>query len=416
MDLKDIRLQYTSSQVVCRSRTECEIEHLDLPEKEEYPALSDTAWDAGRLLSQLQYSRTSVVTWESMRIALDAYRQTLPVAVQHQILVHVGNYPHIFGNTGRDHADWTRDCERSLGFFATSFASYEYVIWPLSNEHNHWVTAIIRMAKERSSDKTRNHVAQIALIDPLRDQHSARRVGLFKARLLLILRQTMHFSLGPSATRWQDVWTPTQHSDVNNSSGPRAYWTCKETMRRVLELYEAGIGYHESLWNDHSGWFHDAMVRQEIIGSHAWLAIEGMDYRGRVAVEAINRVRKDRDSPWEEASERMRPGPAFDPPREPQKPDQSKKIPVGSKDPTAHIQRRPVFALPPRGEPRINPLFSMRKGDGKKEYCGWTKAPGRNVFWNHPRRTWPKPPISPPPGQTTAPKQPYPRNLTGSLF
>lgn len=401
---------------MCRSKTECEIEHLALPEKKDYPALSDTAWDAGRLLSQLQYSRTSVITWESMRIALHAYHQTLPATVQHQILVHVGNYPHIFGDTGRGNAEWVQDCTRALGFLSTSFAAHEYVIWPFFDEYNHWVTAIIRMTKAKPSDETRTHVAQISLVDPLRDQRSSRRVGVFKARLLLILRQTLNFSLAPSTSRWQDVWTPTQHSDVNNSSGPRVYWACKETMRRILEMYEAGVGYHESLWNDHSGWFHEAMVRQEIIGSHAWLAIEGMDYRGRVAVEAINRVRKDRDSPWEEAGGRMRPGPAFDPPREPQKPDQSKKTPIGNNSPTANTQRRPVFGLPPRGEPRIYPLFSMRKGDGKKEYCGWTDALGRNVFWNDPRRRWPKPPISPPPGQTTAARQPHPRNLPGTLF
>ncbi|KAI1252558.1 hypothetical protein MGN70_007137 [Eutypa lata] len=377
--------RYTDAQVVCESTTRCLVQHLDLPAKKDYPAISGPAWNTANLMSRLQYSRTTPVTWESMHIALEAYHQTLPANVRNRIFVFVGDHATLF-DSSISNADWGIAATRNLAFAAAAFSTFEYIIWPIRDIDGHWATAIVHMTKAKPDDATRTHVSQIALIDPLRDATATRRMARNRARVTLVLLQVFKFTIEPNNTRWRNVWVPEQATDADNSSGPRCYWTCKETMRRVLQMYETATVYHESFWNDHSGWFHVDMVRHEIISSHAWVAVEGMNYHGRLAVEGVNRVRQCPKSEWEDAGPLMRPPPDVNPPREPQNPDVPTMVPPDSTKPSEHTPWRPVFALPPRRQPQIHPSFSMKPKDGKDDYDGWVEAPGRRAVWDDPRR------------------------------
>lgn len=425
---------------MCESKAQCELEHLDLLELKDLPEIEAGPRAAATFMKKIQYSRTAPISWESMAIALSNYLITLPQAVIDQLLLVLGNHGSTTFTTQWGNDAWYTECRRRMKHQISSFHIREYVIWPFQMEQ-HWMAAVLHMTTEDAADANnfvrapqpntvaqkdptaRTHVDQIAIIDPLKDQDASVRIALVRTQLLTILNEICNFSYTGTPDVYRDVWVPAQPVAGDNSDGPRVYSICKETMRRVLDIYEAQTGFHESLWNDHSGWFHEDSVRHSMIADHAWMTIDGMKGYGRLAVEAIKCVRPNKQAKWEDAGPQMLPLPATYPPREPERPENPRVVPLRNPDdPTQASQqeprRRPLFALPPRGQPRVHPTFSMYRGDGFNDYNGWIRGRGRRDTWDDPLKRWPRPPPPPPPdlrrshGRARPPTPPQ----SGSLF
>ncbi|RYP71654.1 hypothetical protein DL769_004648 [Monosporascus sp. CRB-8-3] len=368
-------------------------------------------------MNKLQYSRREPVSAESMQISIAALHAALPEKLRDQILILVDHVAHTW-LTGAQESE--RYFKKALGNTFEKFENQEYIVWPIlvdkDTSEDHWETAIIHMTTGK--DNKRTHVSQIALIDPLKRHKPAQRSAMVLGRLTKILKYIAKFTIARDEDLWRDLWVPEQRFYNDKSDGPRAYQVCKTMMGRLLTVYETGIGYHEGLWDDLSGWFNEDDVRREMLGKHVWDAVENMGYNARPAVEAVSNVRRSPNQDWENAGDLMRPMAPIGEPLEPQRPDFPKRLGLhefgasSSGDADANrTPKRPRFGPPPPSRPRIYPTYSLRKDDGLKEYNGWFNAEGRNPVWCDPRKIGPPPPLSTPP----SPDRVLPRPQLGGI-
>ena len=402
---------YVNGQVVCAGRNACHIEHLDLPDAEQLPPIQNKVREAMANMSSLQASRGARVTSGAMQVAVDKIWDSLPRDLGCRVLCDVTRprrglwTTDNWGNTA-----WLDQCRAELGWMR-NLSGYAYVVMAFCVDSAHWMVAVIHLIDDGKQ------VAQLALFDPATDQEATSRGRTIRNQLVAILRDVGKLTF--STDYWRNVWVPEKENPLDSSDGPRVYWICRETMRRLLDIYETGEWYHESLWNDHSGWFQEDTARHEIISAQAWSLVSGMDYRGRLAVEAVNGVRTDVNGEWETPTILKPPRKRDDRATLPRSSVKPKKAPLQAFERTPRKTEGPtplnelgLRLVPPRSQPKIYPTFSMVKGDGLFEYDGWDDPKGRGPAWNDPPRVGPRPAPRQPPqnpilsGVVSLPKTP----------
>ena len=379
---------YTHGQVVCPGNRLCQLDHMNLPGPDEVPALAPTGKEAARDMARMQYSLDTEISDTGMEAAANKLWDALPRDLGRRISCRVTpRGKGVWSSTKWGDQRWWDACRRLCSWTA-ALQNYEYLLWAFHVDSSHWVLAVVHLT---DGGKRVNH---IAVIDPATGTEAVIRAMAIETQVKAILEKIGGLRLSTDLQR--DVWVPAQHDAEDNSDGPRIYWAWKETMRRLLQMYDAGWGYHEGLWSDHNAWFHEETARHEIINALAWQMVRGMDYQGRVAVEAVTAVRKDAAAEWEDSGPLMRP--------------QSRDGDEKPKDMLVNSKRHqlrtmpepPKRPVPPRSHPRIYPTFSMVKDDGLVDYDGWEQSPARAPAWNDPRRAGARPVPKQPPGKPAA--------------
>ncbi|RWA03244.1 hypothetical protein EKO27_g11861, partial [Xylaria grammica] len=293
-------LRYRTAQNVCSAL--CPIEHIDVPlNKIKEPS---SGWPDIRGLNSLNYSRTKWLTGDAIEVSIAVYVRGLPKSLQDKIGLGIpGVNPDVWSQApkGRDALNMAiqAPARRALARIKMN----EYSIFPICSNGNHWVLVVIHKEERPTGPGGRNewsHVAQAAVIDSYRDVGRAR---LISDRLQSWLGAAGGFTY--SANFKRTVWTPLQKD--GSSCGPRTYWNAKQILDRLLELHEAGLGYHEALWGGLSGWFNEEFVRAEMTGRCAWDAVRAMGYNARIGVECVNRVRETPNGRWVPADQLMKP-------------------------------------------------------------------------------------------------------------
>ncbi|KAI3338089.1 hypothetical protein F4824DRAFT_98071 [Ustulina deusta] len=296
------QLRYRTGQNVCSAS--CPVGHINIPgDKIKKPS---AAWPDIRGLNSLNYSRDKWLTGDAIEVAIATYCRGLPQALQDEIGLGIpGINPKVWhrGPRGDDALAMAINvpAKRALARLKTT----EYSIFPICMNGDHWVLVIMHKSPRRTGEGGEmewSHVEQVAVLDPYRDGQT---MTLVSNRLRYWLTQAGNFTYSGNYTRI--VWVPMQKDAT--SCGPRAYWHAKQLMDRLLELHENEIKYAESLWNDLSGWFNEHFVRGEMMGRCAWDAVRAMDYKARIAVECVNRVREyeHQNETWAKADRLMRP-------------------------------------------------------------------------------------------------------------
>lgn len=283
----------------------CPIKHIDTAVTNEIkePAKS---WPDIRGLHSLNYSRDAWLTGDAIEVSIATYCGGLPQALQDKVgLGTPGVHPNFWRRaTSRD--EMKRLIKSRAKRALDMIRATEYSIFPVCTDDSHWVLVVIHKDQRPSSaDRTKmewSHVAQIAVLDPFRESALMKMVC---TRLGMWLRGAGGFTVAPDCEK--TVWVPLQKDGT--SCGPRAYWNAKQILDRLLDLHESDMSYHPSLWDDLSGWFNTDFVRLEMAGRCASAAVREMDYKARVAVECVDRVRKTdgSEAKWEDAGQVMRP-------------------------------------------------------------------------------------------------------------
>lgn len=374
-------LRYRSSQNLCSPS--CPVEHIDFAgDRIKQPPKS---WPDLRGLHSLNFSREKWLTGDAIEVSIEEYCCGLPQALQDKIGLGIpGLRPDVWsrGSKGTDALVMAISVPQRRAL--ARFSKTEYSLFPICVNHNHWVLVFMRKTAAKGTDEFL-HVTDIAVIDP---QHKSATVTLVISRLQQWLTNAGNFTFAPSSTRI--VWAPLQRDSC--SCGPRAYWNAKQLMDRLLELHE-GIIDRDALWNDLSGWFNEDFVRGEMTGRCAWAAVRGMDYKARVAVECVNRVRQHgvRDATWQDADRMMR---AVD--IRNKKPDQRPHSAVATlddepddepDDATAHLSRMQISegtpsAASPKSDAKIKIetpdtilIKSIKEAPVPKVYQDWKPSP-----------------------------------------
>ena len=360
---------YTNGQVVCPGLSKCHIDHLDMPSSEQYPKMVSEVREAAGDMAWLQSARGAKMTSGSMQVAIKHLWDALPRDLGNRIRCEVSRPTEGLWDTEEWEPEDVRWMDRVVAHFSWTgeLKGYEYLLWAFEVDADHWMLAAIHLVTDGAQ------VAQMAVFDAAVDEDAAHRMKVIQDQVETILHDVGGLKFSPSYRR--KVWVPEQENPYDNSDGPRIFSICKETLRRILAIYETGELYHESLWNDHSGWFHEDTTRQEIIGAQAWHLVGGMDYKGRLAVEAVNAVRRDIKGEWEMPDTLMRPRPRKDDETLPRTSVKPRPTPLQALRRTPRNMHQVGLGkgrLPPfRSQPRIFPNFSMVKGDGLLEYSGW---------------------------------------------
>ncbi|KAI0542811.1 hypothetical protein GGR58DRAFT_171944 [Xylaria digitata] len=300
-------LHYRTAQNICSAS--CPIQHIDIPgDTIKEPKAS---WPDIRGLQSLNYSRDKWLNGHAIEVSNKAYCWGLPKSLQDKIgLTEPGVTPNIWlrGSAGREalHNAIKMPARRALALIKTT----EWSFLPVSSEGNHWVVIVLhkekRPAPANNKDKTKkeewSHVAQMAVLDPFRQNA---RMRMVRDRMKAWLEKAGAFTFARDHSRV--VWVPLQKDGT--SCGPRAYWHTKQLMDRLLEMHEAGAGYSERFWRDLSGWFNEDFVRAEMIGRCAWDGVRQMDWNARVSIECVKYLREDgrQDALLAKADDIMRP-------------------------------------------------------------------------------------------------------------
>ncbi|KAI0018018.1 hypothetical protein F4780DRAFT_557118 [Xylariomycetidae sp. FL0641] len=296
------------AQVLCGRY--CRVKHLRFPDQTRLPTpLRD--WPDLQGLHSLSFSRRQWANDVTLSMTLQAYRRGLPKALEDKIEAYAFPLEKCFNSDKEGQARFNQMQEPSYRRIRREFRKYEYTIWALTLNNVHWVSAVIHKEQRLPSDSAKNakdkkdtgrftHVAQIAILDPMK---SAQSIQLVQSRLKVILTSWMGCTLAEKSQR--EIWVPQQHDTV--SCGPRAFWAAKQTMDRLLVLHEASQTYNESLWEPQSGWFDEDFVRWQMIGLCAWEIVRAMDYRARVAIELVHDVKVDKANQSTDAGFHMRP-------------------------------------------------------------------------------------------------------------
>ncbi|KAI0476581.1 hypothetical protein GGR56DRAFT_694161 [Xylariaceae sp. FL0804] len=339
------------------SHPEDPFEHLNYPFEEpgHRPQTPEGGWPDASHLDELQVGRREPLGPRTIREAIYTYASTLPVELGCRVKVDalefdrdifregrrgLENLRYVLARAGADDElrDWYKGLRRSM-----------YAILAVRANGRQWVTVVLHKRKEKTPDSGGggggyNVVAHWAVIDPDRRAGHERRVRMVENRIIALLeRGGFRFSWGydgdgPDGDENRhdgdrpddgprDVWTPPQ--DDAHSDGLRCYQACKTTMDRLLQIWEANggsgggegnggddveqRGYHESLWNDHSGWLDEDAVRWDMIGQCARGLVRELRYSAKVSVEVVHRiVRRDRKNKqygehFQLLADRMRP-------------------------------------------------------------------------------------------------------------
>ncbi|GAP86695.2 hypothetical protein SAMD00023353_2000320 [Rosellinia necatrix] len=313
-------LPFRMSQNLCSPS--CPIDHIIDPGAHITQPVG--SWPDIRGLNSLNYSRDIWLAGDAIEVSIATYCSGLPKSLYDRIgLGTPGLHPKVWhqGPAGKDAL--FEAAARPPRRVVRRLKETEYSIFPLCTDGNHWVLVVIHKEERPSPEGDGggggggggtewSHVAQIAVLDPYRQ---ASRLRMVYQRLAFWLQRAGGFTI--SANFRRTVWLPLQKDDA--SCGPRAYWNAKQILDRLLELHEGGAPYDPSLWDDLSGWFNEPFVRAEMIGRCAAAAVRAMNYRARVSVECVDRVRRRdrRGAEWEDAGRVMAP-PAADAHAEPE--------------------------------------------------------------------------------------------------
>ncbi|KAI0111133.1 hypothetical protein GGR51DRAFT_66264 [Nemania sp. FL0031] len=309
-------IQYRSAQNLCS--TSCPVEHIDILVEDLDPPAK--GWPDIRGLHSLNYSRDAWLTGDAIEVAIGEIVNGLPPALKSRIGVGVpGVDPQVFHSGDAGQEALQRAIAKPARRLFPTLKETEWSFLPICTNGNHWVLAVVHKQQDQSaprpsqspSGKIRNWtiVSEIVVVDPYR---GSPRVTMVRDRLRDWLEQAGGFTFRRQYdnTGKTVVWTPFQR-DVN-SCGPRAYWAAKQLLDRLLFLHERGVNYDASLWNELSGWFNEDFVRGEMTGRCAFAAVRAMEYRARISVECVSRVkdyRRPRFAEWQEAAASMRPPP-----------------------------------------------------------------------------------------------------------
>ncbi|KAI1260396.1 hypothetical protein F5Y18DRAFT_405838 [Xylariaceae sp. FL1019] len=304
--MNEYGIQVSNAHNLCSES--CPVEHLDLLHRKQlkrsrlgFPDLSG--------LHHLNYTRNSWLNRTAVGYALQGYYEGLPPEVQDMIDVQAPNISEIFagGSRGADALEHILMGTERPYTLVGSVKTKEWSIWPINVHLGHWVLVVLRKEQRRNPKEHKmewSQIVQMAIIDPARN-HSYHRTVESQLRRLLEKGVGCGFANGYE----RKVWTPFQHDKT--SCGPRAYQAGKTIMNFIQELHEKGIGYHECIWSDHSGWFNEDFIRSEMMGRNAWRIVKDYKYQARIGVEIVHRVKppgsKDSDKQWVNAATVMRP-------------------------------------------------------------------------------------------------------------
>ncbi|KAI0394548.1 hypothetical protein F5Y17DRAFT_251142 [Xylariaceae sp. FL0594] len=317
---------FFTGQVLCSST--CPIEHIDIPGDDDENTIKEPerGWPDASLsaLNNLQADKSEWLSDTAIEVAVREYHAGLAPAVQRRVDVQhklIDAEVFVPGRRGEDAL--SKLVARKRDRLWRAMREAEYSIFPVNTRGNHWVTVVLH--KELCQDNTSagagagagsedtgagkkqqhyGHVTGMAVVDPFRD---SQRVALVTSRMESLLKRAAGFTFAEDYQR--SIWSP--HQPDISSCGPRSYWCAKQLLDRVQALYEAGRFYDETFWDHLSGWFDEAFVRGEMIGRAAWAGVKDMDYRARVAVECVNRVRRYGDRSvnpkWRSAAQTVKP-------------------------------------------------------------------------------------------------------------
>ncbi|KAI1635220.1 hypothetical protein F4809DRAFT_462253 [Biscogniauxia mediterranea] len=275
---------YRTGQILC-SRSSCTLSHVPIPAPNTFPPPKN-GWPDLRGLDVLQSSSDRWLNFTAIENALVAYTKGLPRELQLKIQVESSGISTIFNTGPKGEAQFDRLLTSPFRRFVQAFRAKEYTLWPVSLNSTHWVLLVIHKGKSKPDAKDYDVVRQVGYYDPWRIHNPQVRRKLIYRRLQALLTYKCKLKFLRDWRR--DVWVPVQHDGT--SCGPRAYWSGKTFLDRLLTVYEAGQTYDESLWNPHSGWFNENFVRGEMIGRIAWLKVAQMEYKSRLSIELINEV------------------------------------------------------------------------------------------------------------------------------
>lgn len=347
----------------------CPIEHIDVRSKKiKKPANS---WPDIRGLNGLNYSRDAWVNGDAIEVSIATYCRGLPHALQEKIGLGAPGLHSNFWRRATSEEDMEALVKSRTKRALNQIRTTEYSIFPVCIDQIHWVLVIIRKAQRPNCEDTElmewSHVEQIAVLEPF---HKPEVMTMVCDRLARWLQEAGGFTVAPAFK--QAIWVP--HQNDSTSCGPRAYWHAKQIFDRLLDLYERDMSYHPSLWDDLSGWFNEDFVRSEMIGRCAAAAVHEMDYKARIAVEYVNRVRdiSVTEEEWQDAAKIMRP-PSYKnrrPQRRPrprtlwQPPSDAITQPVSNVDILQEVQTIPDFnpIQAPNQTPAIPELYPTQQG------------------------------------------------------
>ncbi|KAI1432500.1 hypothetical protein GGR50DRAFT_591666 [Xylaria sp. CBS 124048] len=296
---------HQTSQNLCSAT--CPVDHI-APESTAIKEPSGS-WPDIRGFNSLNYSRTAWLSGDAIEVSLAVYKESLPRRLQEKIdIVIPGVDPKVW-STGNVGAQALKEAiqhpaKRALARMKRT----EYSFIPICTNGDHWVLVVIHKEHPRevapgSAEAAEySHVAQIAVLDPF---HDAQRLNMVHRQMKDWLHRAGGLSFSPFHRR--PVWIPSQHDGT--SCGPRVYWNAKQIIDRLLELHELESSYDENIWRPLSGWFNEHFVRGEMLGRCAWEGIRAMDYKARMAIECVNRVRQNgaKTAKWERADKLMAP-------------------------------------------------------------------------------------------------------------
>lgn len=193
---------------------------------------------------------------------------------------------------------------------ARSLCSHAWTIGPIRLAHGYWAGFLVRLEGLDSATGLYTRVAQVALVDPRRDDRHAAEGNRALRRLEYALAQT-GLTIGNDGddaahqdsdawarTAWRrTIWVPRQMDGGDGSCGPRYYVLAKTMFMRLTALWENNRGsrsgdgeppYAEALWTTPlSGWFHHEATRWEMVGHHAARAVHDAHYQARVTAEVV---------------------------------------------------------------------------------------------------------------------------------
>lgn len=202
------------------------------------------------------------------------------------------------------------DGNAALPPLARMLRSHAWTIGPVRLTGGYWAGLIIRLDGLDPTTGLYTRVAQVALVDPRRDDRLAAEGNRALRRLEHALALTglifgddgddaaVQGSYAWTRKAWRrTIWVPRQMNGGDGSCGPRYYWHAKTLFTRLGQLWEQNGGsgsgsgeppYDEALWmTPLSGWFHPEATRWEMVGHHAARAVSDAHYQARVTAEII---------------------------------------------------------------------------------------------------------------------------------
>ncbi|KAI1114147.1 hypothetical protein F5Y14DRAFT_192336 [Nemania sp. NC0429] len=277
-------IHYRTGHNVCSAS--CPINHIHTAlDKIKEPSNS---WPDLRGLHSLNYTRDAWLTGDAIEVSIKMYLSGLPLALQETVWVGIpGVDPKVWHMGSEGDAALLQAVQKPARRALKMLKSTEFSLVPICTDSNHWILVVVHKAQMPTAPDMSmewSHVVRVAIIDPF---HSAPRARMVQDRLHAWLMKAGGFTFDLSHQKI--VWLPLQQDST--SCGPRAYWSAKQILDRLLMLHEARSSAFGMLWAPLSGWFSEEFVRAEMMGRCAWAAVRAMDYKARISIECVNEVR-----------------------------------------------------------------------------------------------------------------------------